>query len=513
VSIHQKRLRSGKPSYEVKLRSPNGRQYSRTFRTRREAEDFVARERAALLQGTWLDPNAGKEIFGTYAARWLKMRGDIRPRTLELYDYLLRHHLVPEFGETPLKRISPAQVRAWNSNLLARSGVGPSTVAKAYRLLGTIMATAVADELIVRTPCILKGASVERPAERPVITLAEVAVLADGVEPRFRCMVLLATWAGMRFGELAGLTRSDIDLDARTVCVSKQLQELRGGVLVVGPPKTDAGNRTISLPPHVVPEIESHIHNWVGVGADALMFSGPEGGPLRRSNFNRRVWHPACATSGLQGFRFHDLRHTGNTLAAATGASTKELMARMGHSSSRAALIYQHATLERDRALADALSKLAESMGEAPARLQIVGDSETECSIDVRSPEKSKPSSGPTGSIRPDQTRWRRWDSNPRPPACKFDRGVRGRTTWRVWPNQWRSGRSLNSHERRRMFPKCSHGRIRPEVPICPAATHTFPPGNNPTLLSMTCGDSSRANTTAHRRRERGTGARAFGPR
>ena|ERR1019366_3187254 len=98
------------------------------------------------------------------------------------------------------------------------------------------------------------------------------------------------------------------------------------------------------------------------------MFNGPEGGPLRRSNFNRRVWLPACAKSGLQGLRFHDLRHTGNTLAAATGASTKELMARMGHSSSRAALIYQHATLERDRVLADALSKLVESIGEAPAR-------------------------------------------------------------------------------------------------------------------------------------------------
>src|ERR1019366_934969 len=124
------------------------------------------------------------------------------------------------------------------------------------------------------------------------------------------------------------------------------------------------------------------------------MFNGPEGGPLRRSNFNRRVWLPACAKSGLQGLRFHDLRHTGNTLAAATGASTKELMARMGHSSSRAALIYQHATLERDRALADGLSKLAESLGGAPARLRIVSDAETECSTDVRSPEIPKPSRG-----------------------------------------------------------------------------------------------------------------------
>jgi integrase len=419
VSIHERHLRSGKTAYEVKLRTPGGRQYSRTFRTKKEALDFVSSERAAVLKGTWLDPGAGKETFATYASRWLEMRTDLRPRTLELYDYLLRHHLVPEFGERSLKGISPAQVREWNSGLLARSRVGPSTVAKAYRLLSTIMATAVADELIVRNPCILKGASVERPAERPVITIAEVNTLADCIGPRFRCMVLLATWAGMRFGELAGLLRSDIDLVAQTVRVSKQLQELRGGVLVVGPPKTEAGNRTISLPPHVVPEIESHLRNWVGRSGDAPMFNGPDGGPLRRSNFNRRVWQPTILKAHLVGLRFHDLRHTGNTLAAATGASTKELMARMGHSSSRAALIYQHATLERDRVLADALSKLAESTSGVPARLRIVGDAESECSTDVRSPEKTDRSKGPHGRIRPDHTRWRRWDSNPRPPACK----------------------------------------------------------------------------------------------
>jgi hypothetical protein len=90
-----------------------------------------------------------------------------------------------------------------------------------------------------------------------------------------------------------------------------------------------------------------------------LTFTSPDGTPLRRSNFNRRVWQLACAELGISGLRFHDLRHTGNTIAASTGASTKELMARMGHASPRAALIYQHATIERDRTLADALSRLA----------------------------------------------------------------------------------------------------------------------------------------------------------
>ena len=122
---------------------------------------------------------------------------------------------------------------------------------------------------------------------------------------------------------------------------------------------------------------------------------------------------------GLRGFHFHDLRHTGNTLAASTGASTKELMARMGHSSPRAALIYQHATRDRDRALADALSKLAGEPPRDPPRLHLVGDDEDQWWISGGSPPAEDLQKDATKGKDPDHTGWRRWDSNPRPPACK----------------------------------------------------------------------------------------------
>ena len=178
MSIHAKRLKNGRASYEVKLRGLNGRQYSRSFRTRKEAEAFEVQERANEVQRTWIDPTAGSVPFAQYAGQWLDQRVGLRPRTAELYDYLLRHHLLFWFGNIRLREITAARVRAWHARVHEKPTIGPSTVAKAYRLLRAIMATAVEDELISRNPCVLKGASVERAAERPVASLTDVAALA-----------------------------------------------------------------------------------------------------------------------------------------------------------------------------------------------------------------------------------------------------------------------------------------------------------------------------------------------
>ncbi len=380
MSIHIKSLTNGRPIYEVKLRTPEGRQHSRSFRTRKQAEAFQVTERAAQLRGTWIDPKAGRVRFDDYAATWVDQRA-LRPRTRDLYDYLLRRLILPEFAYIELSTISPARVRAWNSALHQLPTIGESTVAKAYRLLRTILATATNDDLIPKNPCTVKGASVEHHDERPVATVAQIDTLAGAVHPRYRAMVLLAAWAGMRFGELAGLRTVDIDPVAGTVRVIRQLQESGAGAITFGPPKTAAGRRTITIPPHVLPVIATHLDGLDDSDPEALVFPSPDGTPLRRSNFNRRFWQPACTSAGITGFHFHDLRHSGNTLAE-TGASTKELMARMGHASVRAALIYQHATAERDQALAAALSHLAQP---ERARIPHTTKSQPPCSMDVRS--------------------------------------------------------------------------------------------------------------------------------
>lgn len=126
-----------------------------------------------------------------------------------------------------------------------------------------------------------------------------------------------------------------------------------------GPPKTEAGNRVVTLPAAARSALVEHLAAYVGKGPDALVFTGDKGAVLRSGNFRRAVgWSAALRAAGMPaGFHFHDLRHTGNNLAAATGASTRDLMHRMGHASMRAALIYQHANSERDREIAAGMDR------------------------------------------------------------------------------------------------------------------------------------------------------------
>jgi len=113
------------------------------------------------------------------------------------------------------------------------------------------------------------------------------------------------------------------------------------------------------FPDVIVPDLRVHLSEYAQPEADGLVFTSPGGVQLRQSNFRRRVWAPALAEVGLQGVRFHDLRHTGNTLTAGAGANLRELTERMGHSSAQAAMVYLHATGERQRQIADALGELA----------------------------------------------------------------------------------------------------------------------------------------------------------
>jgi integrase len=218
--------------------------------------------------------------------------------------------------------------------------------------------TAADDRIIPRNPCRVRGAGEEKPDERPVLTLHQVYDLADRM-PRdcLRVLVLVAALASLRWGEVTALRRCDLDLTAGTVSVRRQHVELDTGRIVAGPPKSRAGRRTVVIPTAILPAICAHLDEGVGPHADSLVFTGLRGGALRRSNFRRAVkWYEAVAAIGVPGLHFHDLRHTGNSLAAATGASLRDLMDRMGHDSARAALIYQHKTMTAGQVIAEALS-------------------------------------------------------------------------------------------------------------------------------------------------------------
>jgi len=189
----------------------------------------------------------------------------------------------------------------------------------------------------------------------------QVFVLADTVDPRYRALILLAVFASLRWGELAALRRTDINLDAGTVTIARSLNELPGGGFRFRPPKTDAGRRIVAFPAAIVPDLAWHLARFTLSADDALIFTSPAGMPMRRGNFRRRVWTKAARTACIPGTHFHDLRHTGNNLTAQAGANLRELMERMGHSSTRAALIYLHATAQRQRTLADTLGTFIEA--------------------------------------------------------------------------------------------------------------------------------------------------------
>jgi integrase len=288
------------------------------------------------------------------------VQGQFSPKTAQLYELLLQLHLVPTFGAMNIADIRQEDVRTWRATQL-RTGpqqdrpFGPVTVAKAYRLLRGILNTAVRDKRIKENPCQIRGADQESSPERPVLSVPEVYRLADTIEPRYRALVLLATFGNLRWGELAGLRRRNLDLDSQCVRVTETVYEF--GQLVKGTPKSRGSIRTVVLPELIVPELRRHLDTFAGDGPGGFVFVGVKGGQLRRSNFSK-PWARALAKAGLPAVHVHDLRHAGNTLTGEAGASLAGRMNRMGHSSTRAARVYLHAREERDRQLASTLDKM-----------------------------------------------------------------------------------------------------------------------------------------------------------
>ena len=333
-----------------------------TFAAKADALAYLAIVETDLRRGGWIDPAAGQVKLSSYATAWLDHRTGLAERTVELYRYLLDRHLLPSLGTMAVASVTPSAVRTWHAELAARH---PTTAAKAYRLLSSIMRTAVADEVISRSPCQVKGAAVENARERPTASVAEVAALAGAMPERMRAAVLLAAWCQFRRGELLGLRRRDVDLLHGTLAVSVTRTPLMSGEIIDKAPKSDAGRRTVAVPSHVLPPLAEHLERFVGAEPNALVLTGEKGAPLRPQEL-AAAWNVARAKVGRGDLRLHDLRHSGLTWAAATGATVAELMHRAGHASPAAALRYQHATEDRDRVLADALAALAEPVHVVP---------------------------------------------------------------------------------------------------------------------------------------------------
>jgi len=349
-----RRLPSGR--YQARYLGPDGimRPADDTFATKTEADTWLTIKEAEILDDEWIDPDAGAVFVPDYASVWIEERPGLRTKSAKNYRSLLRCQVAPHLATVTVGELTLARVRRWRKKLLD-SGTSEITTAKAYRFLRAVMNTAVDDGLIKRNPCRIKGAGSEDSPERPALSVAQVYALADAVGLRYRALILLAAFSSLRWGELAALRPEDIDLDACTVRVTRQLNK-PGANPVFGPLKSRAGRRVVTFADIIVSDLRRHLR---AVPPGALVFTSPEGAALSNTNFRRRVWVPALAVVGLEGTHIHDLRHTGNQFTADAGANTRELMVRMGHDSERAALIYLHSSDKRQRALADAVAKAA----------------------------------------------------------------------------------------------------------------------------------------------------------
>jgi integrase len=351
----EKRVRNGRTTYRVRYRDPAGSQRSKVFARKADAQRFLNETETAKAKGTWTDPSLGKVLFRDWLGEWWATTTNLRPKTRDRDELLLRRFAMPRFGAVPLAAISQRDVRAWVAELSAR-GLAPATVQKSYQLLGKVMGAAVDAGMLAQSPCRrVPLPKVER-EEMRFLTPAEVAALAAAIPPRYRALVLVGAYGGLRIGELAGLRRSRVDLLRGTVQVAEIVVEVRG-VLHIGPPKTRASRRTVGLPRFVADELAAHL---AGPGdPEHFVFTAPQGGALRVTAFRARVWRLAIRAAGLDGLRIHDLRHTAVALWIAAGANPKEVAARAGHASVSFTLDrYGHLYPEADTALRDRLDAL-----------------------------------------------------------------------------------------------------------------------------------------------------------
>jgi len=400
IASHPTRIRHGGPSvagkrsfgqitrlpskrYRARYTGPDQALHNgpRTFETRVDAEAWLADERRLISAGAWSSPAARQDarkraeearlarVFQDYAHAWLDSRHDVRPSTRASYSASLTHHLVPWFGRTPIDEITSDDVRAWYASYGNRT---PTARAHAYAVMTAVMARAVDDELIVRTPCRVKSGGRTKVVREPeVLTLSELFSLADAMPRQHRALTLMAGLCGLRFGEAVALRRRDVDLERGVIVITRTAVRADGSK-VSGPPKSDAGRRTVAMPRAVVDALRVHLAEYPVATRDALLFPGRDGSllahsslyglPAREERRDGRVYRKepfgfmrARLKIGKPGLHWHDLRRTAATLGAQAGATVREMQSRLGHSTPQMALHYQSATAERDRTIADRL--------------------------------------------------------------------------------------------------------------------------------------------------------------
>ncbi len=350
---HVRRHPNKLDSWQARYIDPSGTERARSFRRRVDAERFLVTVEADKLRGTWTDPRLGETTVSEWLPTWQASRVHLRTSTRVGAESMLRNHVLPYFGGRQLGSVTPTDVQGFVAHL-EEKGLAASTIRQAYLLVAGLFSSALDSDLISRTPCRGIKLPPKSQTEMRFLNAEEVADVANAIDDQYHALVLTAAYTGCRFGELAGLRLRRLDLLRRRLTVVEALSDVQGQVSLA-PPKTAAARRQVALPKFLSEELARHLAHWPS-GSDEFVFTAPEGGPLRRTNFRRRAWLPAVRASVGEPFRFHDLRHTHAAMLIAQGEHPKVIQLRLGHSSIQVTLdTYGHLFEGLDEAAADRL--------------------------------------------------------------------------------------------------------------------------------------------------------------
>jgi integrase len=318
----------GRDRYRARLRLPNGKERSRTFKRRADADRWLTLTEADLARGTWHDPRLGRRSFASWAEEYFRGAVHKRATTLARDQAVYRKHLGPAFGGQSLASMTPLDVRRF-VEFISRS-LAPATVRTVFGVLKAILNAAIDADLIAASPCRGVKLPADAPDERHRPTPAEIVRIADEVPEQYRPMVYLGGVLGLRWSEVAGLRVGRVDFLRRTLTVTETVAEA-DGVVATADVKSRSSRRTLPLPPFVNAMLAKHVASSGRTDPKDRLFQAPEGGPLRATNFRNRVWKPAVRAAGLEGVRFHDLRHSAAGLMREVGAHEQAVQQRMGH--------------------------------------------------------------------------------------------------------------------------------------------------------------------------------------
>lgn len=336
---------------------------SKAFRTKDEALKYQAKVATEQATGTYVDPTLGKVTLASWWAQYEDQMGPgLKPSTLAEYGSRMRTHILPHLGQKQLASIKRLTVTGWVGKL-NQNGTSPATIRAAHRVLRTVLGAARQAGIIGTNPAEGIGTPKAPREEQHPLTPAELQAAAEATEPRYRAMVLLMGWGGLRIGEATALRAEHLNLPQGRVQVLDAYSEV-GGRLILGRTKNNRG-RVVTLPSSVTQALRDHLDTYPP-GPYGLVFTAKEGGPIRRTNFYHRAWIPALKAAGIGHRRIHDLRHTAVSLAIQVGAHPKEIQARAGHSSINVTMdTYGHLFPGQDENLAARLDQLAVGPGVA----------------------------------------------------------------------------------------------------------------------------------------------------